>query len=402
MKWFKRKSWQPAIPPAPADDREGTVSLPLLDVWSLAVEKGGILFDKAACQGYLRTLASPSPPDREWERSTANPRPYIATLDDVVVIPGTRILIDGQGNARSDEISAGFQSLSLRPKLWDMELLEGPHLSFRPPPLAPETIPAGIHLMGEHQANYFHWFVEILPRLYGYLQLTGETDLPLLVSDNLHGNLYDLLAIVSGKGRAVKRLTNGLGYRVRKLVYPADISRIFDVYDRPPSLETTYLPVGLLKELVRDIRQALPGTDRSGAGPRRLFVKRTSTYRTLLNEAEVETFLAGRGFMPVDPGRLSVSEQVELFSRADIVVGPSGAALTNIVWCAGGARVLVLHADHPFKKYPYWDALARVSGAGISYLAGPRANNVQGLFEAHDDYSIPVDALGGALERLGC
>ena len=121
-----------------------------------------------------------------------------------------------------------------------------------------------------------------------------------------------------------------------------------------------------------------------------------------MNEAEIEKYLVERGFLSIDPGELSIKAQVELFGQADIVIGPSGAAITNIVWCRDQTKVLVLHLDHPFKKYPYWDALARVSGAHISYLPGPRAHNVMGLFEVHDDYSIQIDSIKHAMRELGC
>jgi capsular polysaccharide biosynthesis protein len=138
----------------------------------------------------------------------------------------------------------------------------------------------------------------------------------------------------------------------------------------------------------------------AGEGPKRLFVRRSSGYRKLLNEPEIETLLAGEGFAPVEPGGLSITEQVRLFSGAEIIVGASGAAMANLLWCRAGAQALVLHSDHPFKKYPYWDALARVSGAGIGYLAGPRAHNVEGLFEAHDDFSIRAQDLAARIAIL--
>lgn len=402
MKWLKRIPLRSARGGAIADAPEADPAMPLLDVWSLAVEKGKILFDKEVCQQYLQSVQNTSSIDRNWALSSINPRPYIVRLENVTVIPGTRILIDENNNARSDEISAGFQSFSLRPKRWEMEVLDGPRLSFTRPPLADEMIPVGIHLMGEHETNYFHWFTEILPRLYLYQKLTGETDLPLLVSDNLHENLYDLLRVVCGTGRTVRLLKSDRSYGVSTLIYPSDVTRIFDFYDRPPSLESTYLAVGLLKELVQDIKRGLHYVDRPDSGVRRLYVKRTSTYRTLLNEGEIEKFLIEKGFAVIDPGQLSVGEQLELFGRADVVIGPSGAALTNIAWCPEETKVLVLHSDHPFKKYPYWDALARVSGCRISYLSGPRAHKVEGMFEAHDDYSIPVESLWQRMMKLGC
>lgn len=413
MKWYKNLSplfsFGPAITessgsrttdePVIAKTAESKTNFPLMDIWSIAVQKGWITVEKGAIGHYLQSVGGMSTLDSEWKCSVSNPHPYIAKLENVTLIPGSKLLIDEQANALSDEIDAGFRTFSLRPKRWDMELSDGPLLSFTPPPLADEIISFGIHLTGEHEENYFHWVTEILPRIYLYLKLTRENEIQLLVSDGLNGNLYEMLRIICGDKRIIKRLNPGLSYRVLRLVYPSDVSRIFDVYDRAPSHETTYLPVGLLKQMILTMKTSI--NPFSGKGSTRIYVKRVSTYRTLLNEEEIEKFLVERGFCPIDPGQLSIKAQVEFFAQADFVIGPSGAAMTNIVWCNDQARVLVLHSDHPFKKYPYWDALARVSGAQISYLSGPRANNVKGVFEAHDDYCIQIDSIKQEMKKLG-
>jgi hypothetical protein len=67
--------------------------------------------------------------------------------------------------------------------------------------------------------------------------------------------------------------------------------------------------------------------------------------------------------------------------------------MTNILWCQSNTQIIILHSDHPYKKYPYWDALARVANARIQYLSGPRAHVVKGYFQVHDDYNIDIEAL---------
>jgi hypothetical protein len=373
------------------------IELPLQDVRSGVSGQGAFLKDTSQLEGFLHALGPESAPDRDWRDSVCYPRPYVAALQDVLVLPGSRLLFVG-GIARSDELEMAHRVFALRPKSWDMELLPGPVLRFPPAPIAGEEIEAGVHLTGEHEANYFHWIGEVLPRLHLYESTATERDLPLLVSEGLHPNLYDLLDRVRAPGRPVLRLARERCHRVRRLVYPSDVSRVLDVYDRAPGLDTVYLPVALIADMAGAIRRTMESP--AGGGPRRLFVRRSSTYRSLLNEPEIESLLAGEGFTSVEPGGLSVTEQVRLFADAEIVVGASGAAMANLLWCRAGAQVLVLHSDHPFKKYPYWDALARASGVRIGYLAGPRAHNVEGLFEAHDDFSIGPEELTAHIARL--
>jgi capsular polysaccharide biosynthesis protein len=80
-------------------------------------------------------------------------------------------------------------------------------------------------------------------------------------------------------------------------------------------------------------------------GPyKRIFVRRRATSRPLINEAAVEAVLKARGFIAVDPARMTLGEQVTLFKGARLVVGALGAAMTNLAFCDEGARVVALTA----------------------------------------------------------
>lgn len=377
-----------------AQDR--SVTRPLHDLRSCVLPNGFFIKSGPEIERFVQSLGILSPLDAEWRQSPCNPQAYIASLKNMTLLPGCKVLLDAGGDAHSDEMEMAFRVFSLRPKVWTMELSDGPQLRFALPPLSPDIIPAGIHLTGEHEANYFHWVCELLPRLHLYEKMASETDLPLLVSAGLNKNLYDFIDLICSRKRKLKYLDPGMSYRVAQLVYPSDTSRILDVYDRAPSTESTYLSVPLLKDMVATIKNAVALRDEGER--KRIFVRRCSAYRKLLNEAEVEGFFVGHGFEPLDPGELSVRDQIALFSKADVIVGPSGAALTNILWCRGGTKVFVLHSDHPFKKYPYWDAVARVAGADIAYISGPRAYAVEGVFQVHDDFTIRLDDLNIVIE----
>jgi len=331
------------------------------------------------------------PIDLAWKLSVSRPQPYIALLRNVSVMSGTKVIVSRDGQALGDELEQAFRQFGLRPKLWDMDIAPGPILGLPHYERHKQRIGAAVHLTAEHEANYFHWVVEVLPRLHLYENIATEMTAPIVVSEGLHENLYQLLEFVRSEQRQVLRLAKGLWYEIEQLVYPADVTRILDVYDRAPGYDTTYIPVGLVRAMVHHIKSRVPfQEDRSS---QRLYLRRNGSYRRLLNEDEVEDALRVEGFVPVDAAGLSVEQQIKTFHAADLVVGPSGAALTNMVWCRPGTRLVILHSDHPFKKYPYWDALSRVSSSEIQYMAGPRANNVAGFFQAHDDFTIDVSNL---------
>lgn len=357
---------------------------------------GAFLFDSNQVAACLRAFGPDSSFDQAWQCSEICPKPYLAALKWAQVVPGTRLLLTATGRALSDEIDFAAKRFNLRPKRWEMELLAEGVLRFDPGPKGKMVIPAGIHLTGEHEANYFHWIVEILPRLFVCEQLKIDPQIPLLVTAGLHDNLYRLLDLVRHPERLVIRLEPGARYTVKRLIYPGEVTRILDTYDRAPGLDTVYLPVALLRALSTRIRDGAATGSQPGRR-RRIFVRRGSGHRKLLNEAEIEAVLVERGFEAVSTELLTIAQQLALFREATVVVGASGAAMANLLWMRPGTRALILHSDHPFKKYPYWDAIARAAGVSLEFIAGPRAGVVQGLFEIHDDFTVPPSKLLGHL-----
>jgi capsular polysaccharide biosynthesis protein len=109
--------------------------------------------------------------------------------------------------------------------------------------------------------------------------------------------------------------------------------------------------------------QSLFADRRSSEPPfRRLYVSRRNTWRRrVANEDELVAALAPLGFETVLPDGLSVGEQARLFSEAEIVVGPDGGALTNIVFSQPGV-VLVELFDSNYVIVGFWELTARAGG----------------------------------------
>lgn len=106
----------------------------------------------------------------------------------------------------------------------------------------------------------------------------------------------------------------------------------------------------------------------------RLYVSRqTASYRHVANNEELEDFLKGRGFHVFHPEKYSFGQQIEAFRRATLVVGVKGAALTNLLFCGGGAHALVFSSPQ-FVDAFFWD-VAAVSGVNYSEIFCKAAND---------------------------
>src|SRR5262249_49722542 len=73
----------------------------------------------------------------------------------------------------------------------------------------------------------------------------------------------------------------------------------------------------------------------SGSGVKRKIYlsRRGNDNRRFLSEMDIESALHSRGFEIVHPESLPVTEQIKLFANSAVIVGCSGAAFANVIYC---------------------------------------------------------------------
>jgi len=80
--------------------------------------------------------------------------------------------------------------------------------------------------------------------------------------------------------------------------------------------------------------------------PRFIYLSREdAATRRILNEPDVESLLRAYGFESLRTENMSVPEQVEVFSSAEIIAGPHGAGLTNAIFADAPHIIEFLPAD---------------------------------------------------------
>lgn len=139
------------------------------------------------------------------------------------------------------------------------------------------------------------------------------------------------------------------------------------------------------------------GVEGRARGRKRIYVARgAAPRRRVLNEAAVEKLLAGHGFVSVNPGALSVSEQVALFADAEIVAGPHGAGLTNAVFMAPGGAVIEL-THHQRVVWTYHE-VAGAAGHGYACVVADTLLTKPDDDVLFADFSVDLEALDAAVK----
>lgn len=190
-------------------------------------------------------------------------------------------------------------------------------------------------------ANYGHWLVDALGRLAAVEEARGSLrGLTVVVSEARSPRLL----------RVYEESLAAVGVDANSVVFDGSHPRRWPTltYPAPASIAPAVKHPAITRFLER---MAIPA---DGAESLRLYVSRgEEPRRRLLNEDVVLGLLGDLGFTVVRADTVGFREQVELFSRADVVVGNMGAALTNLVFSPEGVRVVALATEAMSHDYFY-------------------------------------------------
>jgi len=194
-------------------------------------------------------------------------------------------------------------------------------------------------LIKPHSRGYFHWIMDCLLCLEGYEFYHKKTGVkPLLIVDNeLTPFQRDSLKMM-GYTEADYIHWSAKCARVKKLVV-ASIRRRSEKAATPFDCISPNALRWLRKMIMADFDTA----KEEKANPENIYIsRRKASARRVLNEDELISFLVPLGFKSYCLEDLSFNDQVKLFSKAKVVVGPHGSGLTNILWAPENASVIEL------------------------------------------------------------
>jgi capsular polysaccharide biosynthesis protein len=382
--------------------KEGRASFPRIikvqGLYEYSKQRGGIVFEDEPERIYMRApklMGEFSGALQEGEALC--PRPYVAVVEDSIVFGGENSILMDQDVMLSDELLE-YNTREFGTKTARLKHHEGhPENILLAQYTEPkEEIEEGILLSCSHDYNYFHWLVECLPKLLLLDSLDAFKDVPLLIPDGLHKNLMVALERVNVNHRPVRLVNSGVSYRVKRLIVPSALSRIVDRYDGSPVFNRDIV---LSHKWLRKIRDCLRGAAFDDTQPgRRIFLTRRKGLRALGNRDEVELALLQRGFELVELEGASLDVQIELFSQVSLVMAPTGAALTNLLFCRPGTKVVIFMSNHDVTNFYFWENLADIVGVDLEIVVGQRLFNSTGYYSVHDDYEVDPDLV---LERAG-
>lgn len=223
---------------------------------------------------------------------------------------------------------------------------------FPPPPV---DVPGRLGVLATRgDVNYYHFLHDVLPRTEVLAQAGVEPPERWYVprATGFQRELLELWGI--GEDQVVDS-AEVRHVRAQRLVVPGLASTI----ERNPP----WVSQLIRRKLVPPGLSRVPG--------KHLLLTRGpgKNNRSVTNEDQVRALLEPWGFTPLDPGAVSVAEQIRAFAEADIIVAPHGASLANIAFCSPGAALVELFPAGSMVA-DFWKMACGVDGLEYRYLSG--------------------------------
>lgn len=183
--------------------------------------------------------------------------------------------------------------------------------------------------------NYGSWLFRILPKLHTAMQLGLQFDRILV--EGKHKRLQDYFDLIGIDRSLIAQHDRNVFYNVEHALIP--------------SLQNSQAYLDQATQAFYSKLRARYGLPCMGE---KIYISRSNhtqagrSTRVMLNEKQLIENLSKIGFRIVCPELLSLRAQIETFSSASVVIGPSGSAMFNAVFCHPCTKLIDIESE------PHW------------------------------------------------
>jgi hypothetical protein len=295
------------------------------------------------------------------------PEDYVALLNGALFSSTNSVILSPDRDVISESSNCGQLRYLFKREMY----------TSRPTPLKVKGLATPLR---SRYHNFYHFFVDCLPRLAALVQSTAVSDetVTLLCTTPPSSLERLLLDRLGGDRFEIALLAQNALYEVETLAFTPLKTRRMSGYLPAPYGETL---------------RSLLAPDRPSRRDRRLLIsRREASYRRIGNEAALLDALRPLGFEAVALETLPLTEQAALLHDADAVVAPHGAGLTNLLYAQNAAVVELF--PNPVVT-PHYLLLAASLGHRYRYWCGQSDD----LYVT--DFDVNVNAVRTRLHELG-
>ena len=256
-------------------------------------------------------------------------------------------------------------------------------------------IDVGYSLCGVHNGVWAHFLLQFLPKLYAVEELYEKTKekITIIMAETTDTHINELVSrfVERHSYLSVVRIRKGEGVICQKLYYTDNLNYIME-HSNMASMASSYFTKYAADLLKKNLNVEIRCENTKGKESVRLFLDRNMKWSCMKNREEVKDFFVAEGFMVIEPHKISLDEKIDLFSRAEMVVGIAGSAFMNVLFCRPQTSILVFSPYAALNQNPfimgyydkYWGTKTMVvCGAGD-------------MEDVHTNYEVPLERIKAA------
>jgi hypothetical protein len=199
--------------------------------------------------------------------------------------------------------------------------------------------------------NFYHWMIEMLPRLNCYDRCPNLHRSPILVPKTAPKFVSESL-MLSGYQSKVIFMEDGV-YNFKTLHMLSRLASMTEV--SPDALEW--------------LNQKFSNAASTAISPKRIYVSRSDAkIRYVSNEYQLSDVLSEFGFEILVMSGLSLADQINAFRSADCIIGPHGAAFANLTFSKPGSVFIEMFSKGHYS--PSYNRICRIRGIKYGFLVG--------------------------------
>lgn len=272
-----------------------------------------------------------------------------------------------------------------------------------------EEFDSALFLGGNGSYNYYHFLIEILPKLQylpEIINMAGKV--PILVNrivNDISSFSKLLNAAMHNIDAELISLEPKKTYRIKHCYYLSNVnglvfnfrSKIKDMLPPPPHSFFRQDALDYIKNIGISL---LKNTNREQIFhdqlPKKIFLGRKNIRRTF-NQNEVYEVFKRRGYEMIFMEDYCIEDQIRFFQNAECIAGSTGAAWTNLVFCEQKAKCLCW-MDEIISWLSVFPNLAKYSGVDLRYIFFTSGAKINELYRA--PYEINIRELETTVETL--
>ncbi|QBA22831.1 glycosyltransferase family 61 protein [Chryseobacterium indologenes] len=219
-----------------------------------------------------------------------------------------------------------------------------------------EELEEGFFLGGNGSWNWFHYLIEIMPKLIVFDKRYCQT---ILVNDIVLKipSMKKILEILTENKFNIHYLSPDKSYRVKELYHINDFNHVpFNRFDKLIKAEGTFYNLGITRRFSHLISEKLSLVE---SLPEKIFLYRKNTHRVAENQDQILEYLKKFGFVPIYLEELNIEDQASYFKNAKFIVGISGAAWSNMLFCENNPKSICFIPDNA-REFSVFSNLAKI------------------------------------------